>query len=210
MFQETAAHPVRPRRLLAPSDQGRGLRLNKCNSLLNDFEAVLAMYPGIRSRGPDPIVARSQRSLGLSDAGLAVVAAQVGAKQVTFVAVPRETWSDQAQRAALHLLRGRSKMAGRRVILVPASVVYQEPRLANARLIASCLHIPVKPSDRIAVMSHQAAEPGATLEDCAMLVRHHDPVESVLGMVARGVLSIRTDEHIGPFTRVDLASPTKC
>jgi hypothetical protein len=59
-------------------------------------------------------------------------------------------------------------------------------------------------------MSHLAAEPGATLEDCAMLVRHHDPVESVLGMVARGVLSIRTDEHIGPFTRVDLASPTKC
>ncbi len=209
MFQRTVLRDIRPRRPLKPSDYRRQRRQTEAQNLLRDLEAVLGLYPRIQLLGPDPMVETILRYLRLSEAGLATVAGQVGSKHVTFVAVPSSAWRSQVQRATLQLLRQQAKMSARRVLFVPHAVLRQQPRLANARLIASCSHVSVAPRDRIAVMSHLARDPGSTLEDCALIVRHNDPVESILGMVARGILTIRTDEHIGPFSRVDLISSSE-
>lgn len=173
------------------------------------FDAGLGLAPDVRSFSPDPQSERLAQSLDLAQAGLIFRSVRlINGRGVSVVAVPSVCWRDQTVHARVLELKWLAKTRGRRLVLVPESVVRAEPRLTNALLVSACDGVHVTPRERLMLLSHLAEVGGsAPLEICAeALAGSVDPAGAVLRLVAERVLTIALDRPIDLQSEVSLAA----
>jgi hypothetical protein len=173
------------------------------------FEARLGLAPDVRSFSPDPQSERLAHSLDLAQAGLVFRSVRfTSGRGVSVAAVPSVFWRDPIVHARVLELKWVAKTRGRRLVLVPESVVRAEPRLTNALLISACNSVRVTSRERLILLSHLAEVGGsASLEICAeALAGSVDPAGAVLRLVAERVLTIALDRPIDLQSEVSLAA----
>jgi hypothetical protein len=173
------------------------------------FDARLGVTPGIRSVSDDPQCERFAHTLGLAQVGLVLRSVRLsGGRTVSLVAVPSACWRDPVLHARILDLKWAVEFSGRRLVLVPESVIRVEPRLTNALLVSACDSVRVTPRERLILLSHLAEVGGsASLEVCAeALAGSADPAGAVLRLVAERVLTIALDRPINLQSEVSLAA----
>jgi hypothetical protein len=173
------------------------------------FDAVLGVESSIRSISDDPQCETFARTLGLAPVGLVLRSVRLtSGRGVSLVAVPSTCWRDPVLHARLLDLKWAVEFSGRRVVLVPESVIRAEPRLTNALLISACDGVHVTPRERLILLSHLAEVGGsASLEICAeWLTGSTDPAGAVLRLVAERVLTIALARPIDLQSEVSLAA----
>ncbi len=173
------------------------------------FDARLGVTPGIRSVSDDPQCERFAHTLGLAQVGLVLRSVRLsGGRTVSLVAVPSACWRDPVLHARILDLKWAVEFSGRRLVLVPESVIRVEPRLTNALLVSACDGVHVTPRERLTLLSHLAEVGGsASLEVCAeALAGSADPAGAVLRLVAERVLTIALDRPINLQSEVSLAA----
>jgi hypothetical protein len=172
-------------------------------------EARLGLAPAVRSFSPDPQSERLAQSLDLAQAGLVFRSVRlINGRGVSVAAVPSVCWRDSTVHARVLELKWMAKTRGRRLVLVPESVVRAEPRLTNALLVSACDSVRVTPRERLMLLSHLAEFGGsASLEICAeALAGSVDPAGAVLRLVSERVLTIALDRPIDLQSEVSLAA----
>ncbi|MPR10062.1 hypothetical protein [Microvirga tunisiensis] len=173
------------------------------------FDAVLGVAPSVRSVSDDLQCEKFARTLGLAQVGLVLRSVRLtSGRSVSLVAVPSACWRDPVLRARILDLKWAVEFSGRRLVLVPESVIRAEPRLTNALLISACDGVRVTPRERLILLSHLAEVGGsASLEVCAeALTGSADPAGAVLRLVAERVLTIALDRPIDLQSEVSLAA----
>ncbi len=172
-------------------------------------DALLGVQSGVRSVSDDPRCEKFAHTLGLAQVGLDLRSVRLtGGRTVSIVAVPSACWRDPVLHARVLNLKWTVEMSGRRLVLVPESVVRAEPRLTNALLVSACDSVHVTPRERLILLSHLAEVGGsASLEVCAeALAGSTDPARAVLRLVAEHVLTIALDRPIDLQSEVSLAA----
>ena len=173
------------------------------------FDALLNVKSGVRSVSDDPQCEKFAHSLGLAQTGLVFRSVRLkDGRSVSLIAVPSACWREPALHARVLDLKWAVEFSGRRVVLVPASVIRAEPRLTNALLVSACDGVRVTPRERLILLSHLAEVGGsASLEICAeALTGSADPAGAVLRLVAERVLTIALDRSIDLQSEVSLAA----
>jgi len=173
------------------------------------FEARLGLAPDVRSFSPDPQSERLAHSLDLAQAGLVFRSVRLtSGRGVSLAAVPSVCWRDPVVHARVLELKWAVELSGRRLMLVPESVIRAEPRLTNSLLVSACDGVRVTPRERLILLSHLAEVGGsASLEVCAeALTGSADPAGAVLRLVAERVLTIAIDRPIDLQSEVSLAA----
>jgi hypothetical protein len=153
-------------------------------------DALLGVQPGVRSVSDDPQCETFAHTLGLAQVGLVLRSVRLtGGRTVSLVAVPSVCWRDPVLHARVLDLKWAVEFSGRRLVLVPESVIRAEPRLTNALLISSCDRVCVTPRERLILLSGSS-----------------DPAGAVLRLVAERVLTIALDRPIDLQSEVSLAA----
>jgi hypothetical protein len=172
-------------------------------------DARLSVTPGVRSVSDDPQCETFARTLDLAQVGLVLRSVRlINGRTVSLVAVPSACWRDPVLHARVFDLKWTRELSGRRIVLVPESVIRAEPRLTNSLLVSACDGVRVTPRERLILLSHLAEVGGsATLEVCAeWLAGSVDPAGAVLRLVAERVLTIALDRPIDLQSEVSLAA----
>lgn len=179
------------------------LHESQCGRLTRNVAAMIAAHPKLTDLGHDDVVEHLADKHGFGRFDLSIHRIVAGGRVCTLAAVPeRISRSDQG---ALVALKRDAAAAGRHVVLIHERFVQRQPRLSNWQMIAEASDTTVRGSDRLAILVHLVENGGySTMADCAALVSNDAPLEVVLHLVADGVLRIRTDQFIGPNSRVDL------
>jgi hypothetical protein len=173
------------------------------------FDAVLGVASRIRSVSDDPQCETFARTLGLAQTGLVLRSVRLtSGRGVSLVAVPSTCWRDPGLHSRVLDLKWVAKTRGRRLVMVPESVIRAEPRLTNALLVSACDGVRVTPRERLILLSHLAEVGGsASLEVCAeWLTGSTDPAGAVLRLVSERVLTIALDRPIDLQSEVSLAA----
>jgi hypothetical protein len=173
------------------------------------FDALLNVKSGVRSVSDDPQCEKFAHTLGLAQVDLVLRSVRLsGGRTVSVVAVPSACWRDPVLHARVLDLKWAVEFSGRRVVLVPESIIRAEPRLTNALLVSACDSVRVTPRERLILLSHLAEVGGsASLEVCAeALAGSADPAGAVLRLVAERVLTIALDRPIDLQSEVSLAA----
>ncbi len=184
-------------------------RLGREAPLPYAFDALLGVTPCARSVSDDPQCEKFAHTLGLAQVGLVLRSVRLtSGRSVSLVAVPSVCWRDEILHARILDLKLAVELAGRRLVLVPESVIRAEPRLTNSLLVSACDSVRVTPRERLILLSHLAEVGGsATLEVCAeALADSADAAGAVLRLVAERVLTIALDRPIDLNSEVSLAA----
>lgn len=145
------------------------------------------------------------KSLGFGAPDMAVLRVAIAGTRYTMVCVPYDVWHSEEAKIRLMDLKRRANEALRNCILVPASFIEREPRLANSRAINDAVAVTVTMENRMAVLIHLVESGYSTLYDCAKVIDHPSPFSCVLSMVAMGIIRMDISKVMSPETRVDLA-----
>ncbi|RDI53846.1 hypothetical protein DES45_11250 [Microvirga subterranea] len=173
------------------------------------FDALLGVQSGVRSVSADPRCETFAHTLGLAQVGLVLRSVRLsGGRTVSLVAVPSACWRAPVLHARILDLKWAVEFSGRRLVLVPESVIRAEPRLTNALLVSACDGVHVTPRERLMLLSHLAEVGGsASLEVCAeWLTGSTDPAGAVLRLVTERVLTIALARPIDLQSEVSLAA----
>lgn len=187
-----------------PAGQWR-IRRHACEaaSLRRDLQHIIVAHPRLRLMGGNPFVASLARQFELAPDSLAIVAIRLDRRDVTIVSTGPRIWRSVKGHSHLLELKHTAHQAGYFIILVPKRAVRREPRLSNARLIASHKDLKVSPENRAAIVHHVGTNPGATLWSCSEVVRGvTTPTGCVLALIAQGVLAVRLDQRLNPSSPV--------
>jgi hypothetical protein len=162
--------------------------------------AVASAHGSVIRHYRDPLVESLQHKAGFEPHDL--VGWQIWTKTGSFtvIFVPLRLWyRSNWKRRALELkcfLRAR----GKRCIISPASFVDRQPRLQNAKFIATCARFHVTATDRLNVLAALDEFHSLSIIEAAGLVHGSDPAAALLGLVHQGALALDPDKPIGPHT----------
>jgi hypothetical protein len=169
-----------------------------------NLHTLLAADARVRRRGPDHIVTDLSADVGFERHDLIIVRIAIERRSITLVIAPRRIWHRQEQRERLLLLKQFSRNVGRRVVLVPETVLRREPRRSNSLTVTAAARVAMSLSQRlrlsVAVLSCGGS---VTLRDCLeLLPEHEDPAGAVLAMVHARLLYLPLDQPITPESLV--------
>lgn len=135
---------------------------------------------------------------------LVILPVRAFGKKFHVLSAPASMWSKEYE--ALLDLKHNAEASGEKVVLVPPSYIQREPRLGNARLVASSFHVSLTGEDRMSIFLHLVENGGySTFHECAMAVVDCEaPYSCVLSMAGMGLVEIDLGKPLTPETRVDL------
>lgn len=161
---------------------------------------VAAVCPFVDSYELDVRAAEQSAKCGFSSHDLVCVRLWVKGAGFTAILVPLRFWYKPLWFNRAVEFRDYLRRAGHRCLIAPTSVVMKQPRLANARLIASCTGHTVKITDQVTVLDRLVEMGGMSLQDASHFVKARDPAGAILSMVSRRQVAIDISKPIGPHS----------
>lgn len=174
--------------------------------LRRSTEALLLSHRGVSFVGEHDEVAEIGIELGLERHDFCALEVRIGKRRAVLVCVPSRLWNNPNDMEVFHELKALSRVHGYDVLLVPQSFIQRQPRLDNAMLVSGTAEAKVSPTDRMNVLGHLIEHGDATLYELAGLVKHSDPISSILHLVTTGALYLDLNARITPHSLVHLSS----
>lgn len=178
-------------------------RLRRC------LEALIRANRSVLMLGRNDEIEDLARGLGIADPDYVCFDLRVKRQRASVICVPSRLWVRPAAMSAFFELKAAGAALGHRIVLVPEQFVRRQPRLDNARMVASTLDVEIDPTDRMNILEFLLEHGGGTLSDVAGLVRHPDPVAAVLHLVTVGALDIDLNAPILPASEVRFAAASR-
>jgi hypothetical protein len=193
-------HQVEP---MAP----RALRhVSEHKKLLSRASQVAAIHPSIVRHERDVSAEQLLHKAGFEAHDLVALRLRTAHSAFTLLIVPLRLWYRPLWKRRAIELKGYLCEHGRRSIVVPASYFDHQPRLCNARLIASCANCQPSATDRMAVIAKVIEHNTLSLAEATAVVTAHDPVSVILYMIAERVLTVDPNAAIGPHSPLSVRS----
>lgn len=168
--------------------------------LLSKITAVASAHGSVIRHHRDALVESLQHKAGFETHDLAAWQIWTKGGSFTIIFVPLRLWYRGIWKRRALELKQFLRSLGKRCIVAPASFVDQQPRLQNAKLIATCGHVHLAASDRMAILAALVESESISITEAAALVHGADPASAVLALVHQGALTLDADKQIGPHT----------
>ncbi|WP_417583519.1 hypothetical protein [Pelagibacterium sp.] len=194
-----------PQRRVHDSRNRRARHLRAYFRLEKRLLALIDTMSSAQDLGADELLENLAFREGFDEADLVLRTVRRRDQIIAVIAVPHRIFYKPDYMAKVRAMKRAAKQLGRRCLIVPQSIVDQEPRRSNAELLHRSRSLSVDATSRLSVLVHLMDSGASTLRECAELFSHENPVGSVLRLAWEGTLRIDLRKPIGPETRVEIA-----
>lgn len=167
---------------------------------MSKVTAVASAHSSVARHYRDQFVESLQHKAGFEPHDLLAWQIWTAIGSFTIIFVPLRLWYRPIWKRRAMELKGFLRERGKRCIIAPASFVDRQPRLQNAKLIATCARIHMTATDRLSVLAALVECHSMSIVDAASLIHGSDPAAALLGLVYKGALALDADKPIGPHT----------
>lgn len=168
-------------------------------------EALMLSHRGVTSIGPHDDVDELAAEMGLERHDFCSFDVRIGTRRACLICVPNRLWHKPRAMETFRELKEIAKIHGFAVVLVSQTYIQRQPRLDNSTLIAGTATFSVSPTDRMAILARLLEQGSASVYELSELVKHSDPISTVLHLVATGCLDLDLNARITPHSLVRLS-----
>lgn len=168
--------------------------------LTSKVVAVASAHGAVLRHHRDALAEASQSKAGFQPYDLAAWQVWTKGGSFTIIFVPLRLWYRPNWKRRAFELKAYLQGRGKRCIIAPASFVDRQPRLQNAKLIATCGRVHLTATDTMNILAAMVERNSISIIDATSLIHSSDPAAALLGLVYKGALALDPDKPIGPHT----------